>query len=164
MFMYQLECKNTSMQAVCVVHKEEKEVQVTPLVEKGGVLQALIPIYTQYAQVFLIDKKGRRYLLSEEDKWYRLMHVEDLLDICYDMGSKNRKLVLYLWEKKKEERTVLFFPLELLKVFYQRSTRALPPPMSFSTSGRRAMEVSPGVVMARAPWAAPQLTALSRSL
>lgn len=36
-----------------------------------------------------------------------------------------------------------------------RSTRALPPAMSFSTSARVAMDVSPGVVMARAPWAAP---------
>lgn len=37
----------------------------------------------------------------------------------------------------------------------QRTTRALPPSMSFSTSARVAMDVSPGVVMARAPWAAP---------
>ena len=37
----------------------------------------------------------------------------------------------------------------------QRTTRALPPPMVFSTSLTVAMEVSPGVVMASAPWAAP---------
>ena len=36
-----------------------------------------------------------------------------------------------------------------------RSTRADPPPTSFSTSAWVAMEVSPGVVMARAPCAAP---------
>ena len=37
----------------------------------------------------------------------------------------------------------------------QRTTRAPPPLICFSTSARVAMEVSPGVVLARAPWAAP---------
>jgi len=37
----------------------------------------------------------------------------------------------------------------------QRTTRALPPAIIFSTSLTVAMEVSPGVVMASAPWAAP---------
>ena len=37
----------------------------------------------------------------------------------------------------------------------QRLTLAPAPPMMASTSLRDAMEVSPGVVMARAPWAAP---------
>lgn len=36
-----------------------------------------------------------------------------------------------------------------------RTTRAPPPLICFSTSARVAMEVSPGVVLARAPWAAP---------
>ena len=36
-----------------------------------------------------------------------------------------------------------------------RTTRAPPPFMSFSTSLRVAIEVSPGVVEAKAPWAAP---------
>ncbi len=40
----------------------------------------------------------------------------------------------------------------------QRSTRADPPPTSFSTSLRVAIEVSPGVVIANAPWAAPYST------
>jgi hypothetical protein len=46
----------------------------------------------------------------------------------------------------------------LQRVIYsddQRTTRALPPPMTFSTSLAVTIEVSPGVVMAKAPWAAP---------
>lgn len=39
-----------------------------------------------------------------------------------------------------------------------RCTRALPPFIIFSTSLSVAVEVSPGVVMACAPWAAPQPT------
>ena len=45
-----------------------------------------------------------------------------------------------------------------------RWTRAEPPFMTRSTSARVAMVVSPGVVMARAPWAAPQSTAHCGSL
>jgi radical SAM superfamily enzyme YgiQ (UPF0313 family) len=47
--------------------------------------------------------------------------------------------------------------------FASRSTLAPPPPTSFSTSARVAMVVSPGVVMASAPWAAPYSTALAAS-
>ena len=35
------------------------------------------------------------------------------------------------------------------------TTRAPPPPINFSTSVTDAMDVSPGVVIASAPWAAP---------
>ena len=42
---------------------------------------------------------------------------------------------------------------------HHRCTRAPPPFMSFSTSALSAIEVSPGVVMASAPWAAPYSTA-----
>ena len=38
-----------------------------------------------------------------EDKFYHLMHEESFLDVCYSMGSKNRKLVLHIWEKKRQE-------------------------------------------------------------
>ena len=46
----------------------------------------------------------------------------------------------------------------------QRTTRAPPPPTTFSTSASEAMVVSPGVVMARAPWAAPYSIAFAGSL
>ena len=42
---------------------------------------------------------------------------------------------------------------------HHRCTRAPPPLASFSTSANVAIEVSPSVVMARAPWAAPSSTA-----
>ena len=46
----------------------------------------------------------------------------------------------------------------------QRSTRAEPPPTSFFTSSTVAIVVSPGVVIANAPWAAPYSTACCGSL
>lgn len=45
-----------------------------------------------------------------------------------------------------------------------RTTRAPPPAICFSTSLREAIEVSPGVVEAKAPWAAPYSTAFWGSL
>src|ERR1035437_4064292 len=48
--------------------------------------------------------------------------------------------------------------------FLYRAMRAEPPLMMRSTSASVAMLVSPGVVMARAPWATPQRTAQSMGL
>ena len=55
---------------------------------------------------------------------------------------------------------LLFIRLDFLicEVFYL-STLAEPPPFTFNTSASVAMVVSPGVVMARAPCAAPNSTA-----
>src|SRR5436305_2313377 len=46
---------------------------------------------------------------------------------------------------------------------YHRAIRALGRSTSRRTSSRRAVDVSPGVVMASAPWAAPYSTAAVRS-
>ena len=48
-----------------------------------------MPIYTDHAEVFLLDEEGNRYLMSEEDKLYHLMHGENFLDACYEIGSDN---------------------------------------------------------------------------
>ena len=100
-FTYQLECKNPAMRSVCVAHKEERTEKILPLIEEEGIRYALVPIYTENAEVFLVDAEGRRYIMSPEDKLYRLMHAENFLDTCYEMGSDNRKLLLHTWEKSK---------------------------------------------------------------
>ncbi len=100
-FTYQLECRNVAMESVCVAHKEEKAVGLIPLKEKNGVKQALVPIYTEDADVFLVDATGNRYLLTESDKLYRLMHAESFWETCYETGSANRKLLLHIAEKNQ---------------------------------------------------------------
>ena len=101
-FTYQVECKDNKMQCVCVAHKEEKEVQVVPFTEKNGIRQAYVQIYTENAELFLVDKQGSRYLMnSGEDKLFRLMHAENFLETCYEIGSDNRSLLLHMWEKNK---------------------------------------------------------------
>jgi hypothetical protein len=51
-----------------------------------------------------------------------------------------------------------------LNVGSQRAIRADPPSITLSTSAREAVLVSPGVVMASAPWATPQATAHAAGL
>lgn len=104
-FTYCLECKNAAMESVCVAHKEEKSVYTVPLTVTEGKKSALVPIYTEDAVVFLVDGDGNRYLMTETDKLYRLMHVDNLLEICYEIGSDNRRLLLYIEEKNKNYNT-----------------------------------------------------------
>lgn len=100
-FTYQVECKDSRIQSVCVAHKEENAVQMVPFVVKNGVRQALVQIYTENAELFLVDEQGRFYLMNREDKMFRLMHAENFLETCYEIGSDNRKLLLHMWEKNK---------------------------------------------------------------
>lgn len=83
--------------------------------------QALIQIYTENAQVFLLDGQGRRYLTDGEDKMYRLLHADNFLETCYQMGSDNRKLLLYMWEKNKNYNRYDVLLLELQKQVSQMS-------------------------------------------
>ena len=100
-FTYQIECKDAGIKSVCVTHKEEKTVQTIPFVVKNGVRQALVQIYTENAELFLMDEQGRHYLMTPEDKMYRLLHADNFLETCYEIGSDNRKLLLHMWEKNK---------------------------------------------------------------
>lgn len=84
-------------------------------------------------------------------------YEKEILALCekYDMASINRsplyKSQATQWIPKKStcrSRCLYRMPDYL-------TTLALPPDISFSTSFKFAMEVSPGVVMAKAPCAAP---------
>ena len=118
-FTYQVECKDTHIQQVCVAHKEEKEVQLVPLELKNGVRQALVQIYTENAEIFLVDKQGCYYQMGQEDKLYRLMHVDNFLKNCYEIGSDNRKLLLHTWEKNKNYNRQDNMTVELQKQISQ---------------------------------------------
>ena len=41
------------------------------------------------------------FLMNKEDKIFRLLHVDNFLETCYEIGSDNRKLLLHMWEKNK---------------------------------------------------------------
>lgn len=98
-FTYQVECKEEAIQSICVAHKEENEVQIVPLEYQNGVRCALVQVYTENAELFFIDRQGRYFLLNQGDKVFRLLHLDNFLKNCYEIGSDNRKLLLHLWEK-----------------------------------------------------------------
>ena len=118
-FTYQVECKDNKIESVCVAHKEEKTVQTVPFEIKNGVRQALVQIYTEGAEIFLIDTFGNYHLLGWEDKMFRLMHAENFLETCYEMGSDNRKLLLHMWEKNKNYNRQDSMLIELQKQISQ---------------------------------------------
>jgi len=100
-FTYRVECRHLAMEQVCVAHKEEKTEHLFPLSYEHGEKTAMVSVYTEDADVFLLDADGNRYLLSETDKLYRLMHGEGMLENCYEAGSNNRKLLLHIAEKSR---------------------------------------------------------------
>ena len=118
-FTYQMECQDSKMVSACVAHKEEKTVQMVPFTVKNGVRQALVQLYTENAEVFLVDEQGRRYLPNKEDRMYRLMHAENFLSTCYEIGSDNRKLLLHMWEKNKSYNRYDNLLIELQKQLSQ---------------------------------------------
>ncbi len=100
-FTYRLECRNPAMESVLIQHKEEKTAIQVPLCQEADKRVAFIPIYTENAEIMMVDQDQDQHPLTESEKVYRLMHAESLLDICYEAGSDNRKLLLHLAEKRR---------------------------------------------------------------
>ena len=118
-FTYQVECKDETMQYICVAHKEEKEVQMVPFEIKNGIRQALVQIYTEDAELFLIDDIGRYFRMNKEDRMFRLLHVDNFLKTCYEIGSNNRKLLLHMWEKNRNYDQQDTITMELQEQVFQ---------------------------------------------
>jgi len=94
-FYYELECENKNMKEVCVVHKEIMEEVFSPIVEK----KAYISIYTENAEVFLVDDAGNRYIATINYTLKKLIHLEKLLSHCFEVSGEHPKLLLHLAEK-----------------------------------------------------------------
>jgi hypothetical protein len=110
MFTYELICKNPNMTHVAVVHKELEDEEITSLTE--GI--ANIQIYTQDANIFLIDSMGNRYVVSIEYKTKPLLKAEEFHDL--HMNYENHtKLLLYLFNHYQSNRVVSADSIELRK-------------------------------------------------
>ena len=82
--------------------------------------------------------------------------------ICTRSADKSLRQFCFSLKKTQDRYSAALCLKDLFQINY-RSTRALPPPTSFSTSFKVAILVSPGVVIANAPCAAPKFTATSGS-
>lgn len=110
-FSYCVECDNPQMTGVSVLHKEERQECVVPLVNGT----AVVCMYTEDAKLVLTDAEGNRYLPAGDCRISRLLHEEDLLYRCYELAGENRILLLHLLEKVHNFRTTDVDAVELSK-------------------------------------------------
>lgn len=95
MFQHELRCYDKRITGAVVVHSEVEEEVYTPL--EDGVAQ--IAIYTDSAQVFLIDQNSNRYAKSVEYCVEKYLNMNELAKDCMVHAQKNGMLLLYLYEQ-----------------------------------------------------------------
>ncbi len=95
MFKYEIVCHNPNMKGVLIIHKEMKEEVYTQL--SAGA--AVVDIYTEDAEIFLVDGYDNRYAATAEYTVNKLMHWEYYVNTCYEMKVNHPMLILNLSEK-----------------------------------------------------------------
>lgn len=95
MFLHELRCSDENMAGVVVVHGEAEGEVYTPL--EDGVAQ--IALYTDTAQIFLVDKKNNRYAKTIEYCLEKYLSVDELAKECFPYAQENGMLLLYLYEQ-----------------------------------------------------------------
>lgn len=97
-FYYQVECYHSGIKSVAVVHKELRDEVIVPFVDG----KALVEIFSENYEIFLIGENNERYHSTVEYTMYRLLHVNDLMLKCFEWNKDNLKLLLYLALKKDD--------------------------------------------------------------
>jgi hypothetical protein len=97
LFKYQIESFNPNVKGVYVVHKEAEDEVYYPLVNGT----ALIDIYTEDAELFLVDGFDNRYTTTIDYTLNKLMTWEDYIGPCYELYSEHPMLLLNLHEKAR---------------------------------------------------------------
>lgn len=95
MFLHELRCKDSEMIGVVVVHSEVTEEVYTPL-EDG---MAQVAIYTDSAQIFLVDRKNNRYSKTIEYCLQKYLSLDEYAKECFMYAQENGMLLLYLYEQ-----------------------------------------------------------------
>jgi hypothetical protein len=95
MFKHEIVCHNPNMKGVLVVHQELEEEVFTPFTGET----AYVDIYTEDAEIFLIDGYENRYGATAEYTLNKLMHWEYYINTCYELKVKHPMVLLNLSEK-----------------------------------------------------------------
>ena len=114
MFTHELDCDNPNIVSVVVVHKEIEDEESTAL--NDG--KANIQIYTQDANIFMIDSFGNRYAVSIEYTLTPLIKYEEYYG-TYMNYEGHTKLLLYLYDHYRINRVVSEDAIELRKHMLQ---------------------------------------------
>ena len=95
MFCCQLECTNPNITEALVIHKEEQKEERVSFTDG----KAIVSLYTENAEILLVDKDGGCYLSTIEYSLQHLLPIEELVELCYAQSRTNRKLLLYMMVK-----------------------------------------------------------------
>lgn len=95
MFTQQIICQNHRITGVYVAHKECRDESYIPM-ENG---KAYINIFTDHAEVFLVDAEGNRFTATMEYVLEKLMHLDKMAEKCYEYAKESGMLLLYLCEQ-----------------------------------------------------------------
>ncbi len=111
MYKQEIYCNNPNMKGVFVAHKELDSEVYTPLVNGA----AQIDIYTENAELYLVDESGNRYFVTVEYTLNKLMRPEDFINICSEYEIDHPMLLLNLLEKVQVYQKVDERSIELIK-------------------------------------------------
>ncbi len=95
LFSCKVEITGKKIRNVVVSNNVEISVGRYP-VENG---RANVLCYSDSCICWLEDDEGNRYLLRDEDSCRPYLHMHDLQSECYEKGSTNPRLLLFMWEK-----------------------------------------------------------------
>lgn len=94
MYYHEITCYNPNMKGVCVVHKELENEIYQPL--KDG--RCVVPIFTENAQIFLVDNNDNRYYNTISYEVRQLIDYSKYAEVCFVYEKENPLLILNLSE------------------------------------------------------------------
>ncbi len=94
-FTHKVSCESEAMKYVIVANDEEEGEARYPLTDK----EADVYMYTASCSCYFEDEDGNRYLSGNIGKIQKYLDMQEMLPKCYERGSENGRLSLYMWEK-----------------------------------------------------------------
>ncbi len=95
MYKQEIYCNNPNIKGVYVAHKEMNSEVYAPFVNGG----AQIDIYTESAELYLVDGYDNRYFTTIDYTLNKLMRPEEFANICIEYNVSHQMLLLNLSEK-----------------------------------------------------------------
>lgn len=92
---YMIQCDNKNMKEVIVTYNEIKKIEKIPLING----KAYIKLFSENASVVMEDINGNRYISSVSYKITKLLALDDLLKICYEINPDKLGLLIYFNDK-----------------------------------------------------------------
>ena len=92
---YLVKCKNPYVKEVVVYHKELEKGEVVPVIGN----KAYVTMYTEDTVLVYVDLFGNRYVGDMHGEVIRLLRLDNLMQLCFDISVKNDGILLYFCDK-----------------------------------------------------------------